>query len=288
MDGRVPAALCVLGLLTSPAHAINHTNEYKTNMGNYRTCTDPVLGTCAFDEIQAPSKFYLPNNTTTTVVHENDGTVQLRIDAGGILTDTNVTYACSGEPFSCVGNQCVGGKFPGIACTPSLCIGGANHGGSCTSSSACPGGACTGGNTCTSNVCHGGLRDGLLCGYLGDPTCESVANSSGWSLVFRGNNGSAVFDSAWHAIVLGDGTTGLMEVCDFTLNGSGAINDSDLDCEGSLPQGVHHVEILDPDGDVVAIPTMGPALLPFDTWTVEGDPARIGDCSRAANAGFCP
>ena len=89
MDRRfavtVLAAAIAMMTAASVAHAINHTSDYKTNMDNYRTCTDPLLDTCDFEEVLSPSKFYLPDGTTTTVIDKDDGTVQLRIDSGGIL-----------------------------------------------------------------------------------------------------------------------------------------------------------------------------------------------------------
>lgn len=291
MDGRfflTALATAMTTVLAVSAHAITHTSDYKTNMGNYRTCTDPLLETCDFPEVLSPSKYYLPNNTTTTAIHKDDGTVQLRIDAGGILSDANVTYPCEGELFECTSGHCsTTSPDSGKGCTINRCYGGTNHGGPCGTASACPGGTCTASDACVWNLCQSGPRVDKKCGGV-EPACTSVADSVGWTVVFRGNQGSAYYTSQWHARVLGDGANGLMKVCDFELNGSGAVNESDLDCIGSDPESIHHVEILDPDGEIVAIPTIGPALLPFDTWTVEGDPARVGDCSRPSNAGFCP
>ncbi len=294
MTRRLLAALGVLVLFTSSAHAINHTTDYKTNMDNYRVCADTPLDTCEYEDIVSPSKFFLPHGTTTTLVHRDDGTVQLRIDAAGIVTDTNVTYTCSAEPFPCVGNRCVGGRNSGALCSPTICIGGSNHGSSCSGSSACPSGTCTGGDTCSTNLCHGGLQDGGFCGSPGDLSCESVANSSGWSVVFRGNVPSVTFETAptYHYRLIGDGSAGCLKVCTFTLGSTGAINSSGLSCSTTGTCGTvdsfHHVELRDPDDEVVAVPAIGAAETPWHLWAVEGDPAMKGDCSRPANAGFCP
>ncbi len=279
---------------TSAAHAITHTGDYKTNMGNYRTCTDPLLDTCDYADVLSPSLFYLPAGTTTTVIYKDDTTVQLRIDAGGILTDDGISYTCSLEPFPCIAAKCSGGRHHNESCVATTCVGGTNNGGACSAASACPGGACTGGAAnCSSNVCHGGLRDGELCGESSDPACTSVVSTSGWSVVFRGNFSTSSFQSPnWHYRLRGDDTDGCMKVCSFSLGATGAINTSGLSCSltpscGGL-ETFHYVELRDPNGEIVAIPTVGPATLVNGLVAVEGDPAKTGDCSHPANPTYCP
>lgn len=292
MDGRFAPALVATMLATalaaSPAPAINHTTDYRTNMGNYRTCTDPLLDTCDFPEALSPSKYYLPNNTTTTVILKDDSTVQLRIDAGGILSDANVSYPCDSTLFECLNSKCSPtSPDPTKGCMQNRCFGGTNNNSPCSNSSACPGGTCTGGDACVWQTCQSGPRIGKVCGGSA-PACTSVADSTGWSVVFRGNAGSGYYTNAWHSRILGDGEDGLMKVCTFSLGSTGAINSTGLTCTGTQAEVFDYVELRDPDGEIVAIPTVGPALLPFDSWTVEGDPARVGDCSRPSNAAFCP
>jgi hypothetical protein len=109
---RVGVALVVLAvslLLAGVAHAINHTSDYSANMGNYRTCTSPLLETCGAAEVISPSNYHLGDGTKTTVIHKSDGTVQLRIDAGAIVTDTDISYACDDELFACVSSACAAG-----------------------------------------------------------------------------------------------------------------------------------------------------------------------------------
>jgi hypothetical protein len=85
-----------------------------------------------------------------------------------------------------------------------------------------------------------------------------------------------------------------MKVCLFSLGSTGAINSAGLSCSTTGSQGYcevetfHYVELRDPDGEIVAIPTAGVARLDGDNVTVGGDPARIGDCSRPSNAALCP
>lgn len=296
MDGRLAAAAVVvalsIGVGAIPAHAISHTTDYKTNMDNYRTCTDPVLGTCDFDKVLSPSKFYLPNATTTTVIHKDDGTVQLRVDAGGILTDTGISYDCNDRVFPCTANLCVGGPHNNQGCTPNRCLGGSNEGGVCSNASACPGGTCTGGASCVAQVCLDGPRKNLACNGPTDLACTSVVNTSGWNVVFRGNYSGVNYVSPnWHYRLYGDGDAGCMKVCPFSLGSTGAINSAGLSCTITGSCGVdsfHAVEIRDPDDEILAIPTAGPAKTDHSGWPVEGDPAVVGDCSRPSNAAFCP
>lgn len=287
-----------LGLLSfttianTAAHAINHTDDYETNIGNYRTCTSPLLDSCSYADILSPSLYYFANNTKTTVIAKANGDVQLRIDSGSLLHDTNVSYSCLDQTFACVSGTCTGPKAP-TACTVNRCIGGTNDGGVCSSSTACPGGACTGGASCVVPACQGGPRDDKECGGA-HPACTSVANSTGWSVVFRGNqNWAESTPDGLRPYLRGDGDSGCMKVCPFDLNGSGAINSNKLNsCSNSGPCGgvetFHHVEIRDPQGEIVGIPTLGPALTPLDYWFQPGDPARVGDCNRAANDPYCP
>jgi hypothetical protein len=298
MDRRLTAATLALalGAIPVPTHAINHTTDYKTNMDNYRVCTDPTLGSCDFDEVLSPSKFYLPNGTTTTVICKDDGTVQLRIDSGGILTDEGVSYGCGDRLFPCTGGFCVGGPHNGSACTVNRCMGGSNDGGVCSTDTACPGGGtCTGGASCVGQVCLDGPRENFSCNSPGDLACTNVANTSDWTVVFRGNRSSISYPppyTQWHYHLYGDDDSGCMRVCSFSLGSTGAINSSGLSCTttGSScgVDSFHAVELRDPDGEIVAIPKAGAARTDVSGWPVEGDPAVVGDCSRPSNAAFCP
>jgi hypothetical protein len=281
-------------LLGAPlAHAINHTSDYKTNMQNYRTCTDPLLSTCAFPDVISPSKFYLAAVYTTTVIHKDDGTVQLRIDAGGIATDTDVSYPCQDEVFPCNGTTCTAGPRQGSGCTINRCIGGSNNGGVCSTSSACPGGSCTGGASCVAPTCQGGPRDNKECAGT-QPACTSVASTAGWSVVFRGNRTGFSFTPSppwYHYQLKGDDSSGCMKVCPFSLDSTGAINSAGLtcttsgDCGSSGPDVFHAVELRDLDDELLAIPGIGGATV--DNIGVEGDPAKAGDCVRDPNRSVC-
>lgn len=296
MDRRLAAAFAsgiVAIAVASAAYAINHTSDYKTNMGNYRTCTDPLLDSCDYAETLSPSKYYLPAGTTTTVIHKDDGTVQLRIDAGGLLTDSGISYSCVDESFRCIASACDDGPRKGNFCTANRCFGGSNDGAQCTVSSACPGGACTGGAACVAPTCQGGPRDNKECGGT-FPACTNVADSTGWSVVFRGNYSAYTYQapSGWHFHLRGDGEDGCIKACSFSLGSTGAINSTGLTCNTTGTCGAletfHYVEMRDPEGEIVAIPTVGPALIVNDLVAIEGDPAKVGDCSRPSNAAFCP
>ncbi len=289
----ITMALLVIAYST-PAHSFTHVNNYETNIGNYRTCTDPLLETCSYAEILSPSLYYLPHGTKTSVIGKSDGTVQVRIDSGGVLHDAGVTYPCTDETFTCNGSTCTEGPKTGTGCTINRCIGGSNDGLFCDHASLCPGGSCTGGASCVAPTCQGGPRDNKECGGT-QLACTNVANSTGWSVVMRGNYQWIENDSGnVRPHLLGDGPSGCMKVCDFSLNSSGAINgytntcSVSGDCSGL--ETFHHVEIRDPNGEVVGIPTIGNAVLPWDGagGYLPGDPARVGDCSRASNAAYCP
>lgn len=296
MQTRFAVALtvAVAAMVTAhPAYAINHATEYKTNMGNYRTCTDPLLDSCEYADTLSPSKFYLPSGTTTTVIHKDDGTVQLRIDSGGLLTDTGISYDCVEQLYPCVSGHCVGGHNNGFTCTANRCHGGSNAGATCTVDSQCPGGTCSDGSACSAFGCDGGPRDALECSYTGNPTCTSVAGTSGWSVVFRGNYAAFNYVApSWHFFLRGDDDDGCIKACSFTLSSSGAINSTGLSCSTTGTCGgveaFHYVELRDPDGEIVAIPGVGPALIVPGYLAVEGDPAQVGDCSRPSNAANCP
>lgn len=296
MNMRFAAALTALVAALGfdhPAHAINHASEYKTNMANYRTCTDPLLDACGYVDALSPSKFYLASGTTTTVVHKDDGTVQLRIDSGGLLTDTGLNYACAEQLYPCVGGKCVGGHNHGFTCTPNRCDGGPNDEAPCNGQPDCPEGTCSDGSACSAFACQGGARDDLECSYAGNPACTSVAGTSGWSIVFRGNNaGWQYLPPSWRFLLRGDDDDGCIKACSFALNANGAINSNGLTCSTTGTCGgveaFHYVELRDPDGEIVAIPGTGPAMIVPGYLAVEGDPAQVGDCGRPSNAAKCP
>lgn len=151
-----------------------------------------------------------------------------------------------------------------------------------------------GGATCVAPTCTGGPRAHKKCGGV-EPACTNVADSTGWSVVFRGNQSWAENVSGnVRPYLQGDGDSGCMKVCDFNLNSSGAINGNTFSCSLSGPcsavETFHHVEIRDPNDEIVGIPTIGNAVMNFDGagGFLPGDPARVGDCSRAANAAYCP
>jgi len=294
----VSFASVVLALASaSPTLAITHTNDYKANFQNYRTCTDPPLSTCGYADVLSPSKFYLPGNAKSTVIHTDTGTVQLRIDAGGILTDNGVSYDCVNELFQCSGGKCTAGPNKDLSCIVDSCFGGSNHGAGCSTNSQCPGGSCTGSTSCTAPTCQGGPRDDKRCG-AGNPACTSTADTSGWSVVFRGNR------AYWHYVfdplpvkiyfqLQGDGDTGCMKVCPFSLDSNGAINSSGLtcsasgDCTGAI-QDFFAVELRDPDDEILGIPGAGPAYIQPPGGMQDHDPAQYGDCNRSPLPADCP
>jgi hypothetical protein len=295
MDTRIGiialAAVFAVGAAVVPAHAITHTQDLKTNMKNYRTCTDPLLATCTFPDVVSPSKYFLAKGTTTTVVRQADGTVQLKMDADAIGTDSWVSYPCANELYQCTNSRCADGPAKNTACTADRCFGGANHMGACSGASACPGGTCTGGSTCIRSTCQGGLRDDKECGGT-QPSCTSTRDTTGWSVVFRGNQSAAYYDATLGRLsfeLLGDGEAGCMKVCLFSLGSTGAINSSGLSCTSSGAcspiEAFHHVEITDPDGTVMAVPGVGPAEV-FMGLGVR-DPAVVGDCDHNPSQDEC-
>jgi hypothetical protein len=88
--------------------------------------------------------------------------------------------------------------------------------------------------------------------------------------------------------LLGDSTgVGCTKTCTFTLGtGNPQFNSSDIssncslagDCSGD--PNFYDVKILDPAGEILAIPTRGTAKLQTSTYVVNGDPAKEGDYCR--------
>src|SRR5262249_6324304 len=134
--------------------------------------------------------------------------------------DAGISYACQNETFRCsapTGGTCVDGPNMGTGCSQDRCYGGSNNGAVCTTATQCPGGACTGGATCVAPTCAEGPRAHKKCGGV-EPACTSVADSTGWSVVFRGNyNYAENISGNIRPYLQGDGDSGCMKVCDFNL-----------------------------------------------------------------------
>ena len=99
--------------------------------------------------------------------------------------------------------------------------------------------------------------------------------------MFRGNRSGVKYVSpSWHYRLFGDGASGCMKVCAFSLGSTGAINSNGLTCSvtgsGCGIDSFHAVEIRDPDGEILAIPTAGPAKTDHSGRPVEGHRCRRG------------
>ncbi len=295
----VSAAVLSMALAALPAasFALTHSTEYRTNIGNYRTCVGGLDDSCTYADVVSPSNYYLANNHKITVLHQSNGNVQLRIDAGTIKGDTDFSFPCDNEYHSCsVGSpgNCSGPKGPTQGCNRDTCLGGSNEGAQCNTASQCPGGACTAGAACTVTRCTGGPRDGELCGGSA-PSCTSSNGSTGWELRFLGNRSSGVFVPAYllnYYELKGNGAC--EKRCPFTLESDGSYNDDVIctivgSCSGG-PEVFHHVILLDrqdlDDGvgpkQILGVPSVGPASIlegsgGVGSWIDPGDPAKYGD-----------
>lgn len=293
------AALGIAAAVASAgsAYAISHVSDYKTNLQNYRACSIDELGTCDYGEVVSPSKYHLNNGATFTVIYENDNDVQVRFDAETISLDSDTNYTCANELYNCAGSACSGlpaGAPAGTCGIKDRCWGGTNHGGLC--SAGCPGGACTASSTCYRETCQTGPRDGKYCGS-GALLCNSTAGYQNFKLIFAGNKSGVqyVFPPGNIQYQLeGNGAEGCRKTCTFSLGttSDSTINTSNLsgcvdsgDCSTSPLEAIHSVYLLDPDGEVLAVPGIGPATL--SPTAANGDPVKNGDCNRVPGQTPC-
>ncbi len=287
-------------VVPSSAFAVSHANEIRTNMENYRICVDPKLGTCLYDNQRSPSEYHIPDGNKVSVYLKSDGKVDVKMDA--IAIDSGLSYACATEGYPCVGGFCDGGPDDGTACAPDECFGGANHGAVCSVPSECPGGVCAG-DTCFDVTCQGGPLDDTRCttaatdcnDFLNTvPTPDAI--STGWEVVFRGNAETkqlVTFNNVVFNIVeLQGGSTdigdGCVKRCPFEVDNSGEdlaniVCSTEGDCSGV--KAFHSIEIVDPQGKTMAVPTLGTATIAGASGSIgtpadPGDPAKYGDACR--------
>jgi hypothetical protein len=256
--------------------AFTHVTEYSTNLDNYRVCAgDEPLGTCAYEDVRSPSVYHLTNGTKGTLVYT--GTVaKVRIDA--IELDTNhPAYPCVTQSYHCVPSS-------GGTC-PKKCEGPRGEG---TNPPCCATDA-----ECQALACDGGPQDdrGCLAPAPAPAECRKVDDSRHWSAVFRGNDAEyeCPVGVPCPFLLRGDDDSGCMVVCDFTLESagsatSGSVNNSSVSCQTTgacwYTPAFNHVEIRDPEGNVVAIPKWGNAKIIEGFPSQSDDPAKIGDACR--------
>jgi hypothetical protein len=271
----VAGAICVLGQASSGS-AVTHVSELSTNLDNYRVCAgDSPLDTCAYADVRSPSVYHLTNNTKGTVVY-NGTTAKIRIDS--IELDTrHPNYSCVSQSYTCSADnaspctkKCKGprGDLP----YPSSC--------------------CATDADCQAVACNGGPQDDRACSTAND--CLKLDDSRHWNVVLRGNENAYTCPSGppCQFQLHGDADgTGCMIACDFTLDvaGSptiGSVNNNSVSCQMSgdcwYTPNFHHVEIVDPDGNVVAIPKVGNVTI-YENFLSSDDPAKFGDACRTQN-----
>ncbi len=189
---------------------------------------------------------------------------------------------------------------------PPECVGGSNDGGSCSTGgpSACPGGGFCSGTQCSSFTCQGGPLDDKECSNAATD-CNDFEGynsqiSTGWNVLFRGNTQALVLQvvggTLYNIDELQGGTSpanpnmgdGCLLKCPFSVNNSG-VNTANIVCstEGdcSNVNQFHSIEILDPAGHTMAIPTFGTATITRESGYIGtpadlGDPAKYGDACR--------
>lgn len=293
-------------LAAGSAQAINHTTDYETNIQNYRYCDADPLGSCRYEDVISPSAYYLEDGKTITVVYADDGDVGLKIDAGTIKMDTDVTHACSDQQFECsvpapFSGTCSNAPSPKqtTVCNGTgtyRCDGGIYDGQVCTSSSQCTGGECVHAAACIFKACQSGPQVGKFCGTGGGGvSCTSTNNQTGFKLRIIGNETGAEVDFGFaYYLLRGNGETGggcIME-CPVNLGSDGSVNTADLanctmsgDCLNSPIEAIHSVQLIDPDGKILGIPGVGPNVI-FNS-AQQADPAKAGDCVRVPTNGPC-
>jgi hypothetical protein len=248
--------------------AFNHVTDYSTNLDNYRYCSggDP-LATCSYDNTRAPSAFHLTRNSKASLSY-NNGIAKLRIDSLEVDT-THKPWPCVSQSYSC----------------------GTSGGGGCQSGKVCQAGpstasCCVTDADCGAVACNGGPQHDTAC--TNDASCEKIDGSKHWTAVFRGNQASFVTGQPLPIpfLLRGDDETGCMMACDFTIETAGStaigtVNSNGLTCQMSgdcmMVPTFHHVEIIDPDGQVMAIPAWGTAQIVEGFPMTKGDPAKVGD-----------
>jgi hypothetical protein len=248
------------------AHSAPLNSHYETDLDNYRVCAPDedgnVLGTCSFDDVRSPSKYYLNHDTQGSISY-NGTVVKLRIN--DIRIDEGTSFACENETVPCVDNIC---PITGAFC---------------------------GGPTCTAPACQGGPKDGKNCNPSSpDTVCKNLDNVAHFGdVVFQTNYAGFELVSGFPFKLYGDASspgTGCTKICAFgTLNDSspstGKVDSNSLTCElvgdCSQEQGFHRVTVVDVEGNTLAIPSVGKAFIL--TIGYEGDPAALGDACRGAS-----
>jgi hypothetical protein len=264
----VAVPLVLLLAVAPPARAFNNVSSYSANFDNFRYCASPspALGTCDNSLARSPSQYYLESGATSSVLVNSNGTVKLRIDT--LKLDTGLTFACQSlNTATCVSGVCQGAPRQGTVCSADA--------------------------QCWGPACSGGPRDRMLCG-TGLPACTSLDGSPGWALRFRGNAPAQQWSPSIQFLLLGSGDgLGCTKTCPFTLTNDstpsvGSINSDGLSCTTSgdcgsivglvLPTNLQSVELVDPQGEVFGIPTLGTAGVVNNANTP--DPAVFGDACR--------
>lgn len=250
------------------ALAFTHVTEYGTNLDNYRYCAgaDP-LATCSYENTRSPSSYHLTRNSKASVSF-NGTSAKLRIDSVEVDT-THPAWPCLSQSYSC----------------------GTTGGGGCQSGKVCQAGpsasqCCVSDADCQAVACNGGPQDDTACNT--DASCAKIDGSKHWTVVLRGNQASFVIGQPLPLpfLLRGDDDTGCMMACDFGIEVAGStaigtVNSNGLACQMSgdcmaVPT-FHHVEILDPDGHVLAVPAWGTAQIVEGFPMTTGDPAKTGD-----------
>jgi hypothetical protein len=299
----VAGALAVTCLLSAgSANAITHTNDYKTNIQNYRYCDAAPLTSCRYEHVISPSAYYLEDGRTITLIYTNTGDVQLKIDANTVKLDTDASFACSNQQYQCSAAAPASGTCLApspkntTACTANKCNGGTNDGGPCSSSSACPFGACTRTDTCIFAACQAGPQSGKYCGGgTGSVSCTSTNNQSGYKIrIFGNETGGEIAGGFIYYLLRGDDVTdeGCKVECPVTLGNDGSVNQTltgcsqSGECLNSPLESIHSVQLVDPDGQILGIPGIGTTKIFYSAQ--QADPARAGDCVRVPTNGPCP
>jgi hypothetical protein len=276
-----------MGLSAQGAIAATLNNHFESDLENYRACKVDAngnrLSTCSGNDVRSGSKFHLTAGTQGSVTVTSNGTVKARID--GIAIDNGVSYTCSMHTnFLCDlapgPNQyrCKTGpkSLPGACGVPGQ---------------AC---ACIYNYECAANACDAGPQTDRGCSPGNpDAACKSLANVTGIAtLVLGGNATGIVYENGVFKFSLtgdnGDPANGCTALCTMNTNEYGKVNSDDLGCDVqgdaacTSVKPYHVVKVLDMDGKVLAVPSVGAATIGGGGFGVF-DPAKYGDVCRGGS-----
>jgi hypothetical protein len=303
------ASLFTLALAAGPAWAASVVNHYETDLQNYRICagTQAELGSCKTSDgangTRSPSRLHLPDGSQGSITVTSSNVVKLKIE--GLKMDNNVDFPCAQEPYTC---SCNLPNCGGTCITKPI---GAPAKG-CDADADCDYDTCQGGPK-DRHYCDNQASESAECETMDNHAAVGAVvfhgNASGVVLTSFPFTELKIFGDG------GDPVAGCMKVCPFgttadaTPDGVGEVDSNSLTCDAgpksctggsnfgaacvtgtqcpgatcggpcSMLTTYHSVEIVDFEGNIVAVPGLGDASI-ITTSPMGGDVASDGDVCR--------